>query len=131
MQNLGDSLYQTLGPADLLEAVLIYERIGNNDSVVFDGVRHTKVLIEIESASDVTTSVYLKAGQVARYSRYRIREGLIDLSLTEFQAIDSHHVEVETAELSELCEITLNVERPIVEVERDIVDQLAPELLAE
>ncbi len=131
MQNLGDSLYHTMGPTDLLDAVLKYERIGDHDSVVFDGVRHIKVLVEIKSASDVTTCIYLRIRQLARYRRYRMREGLIDLSLSAFQAIDSHHVEVGVAELSEHCDIILNVERPIVEVERDIVDQLAPVLLAE
>ncbi len=114
-----------------MDAVLKYERIGDHDSVVFDGVRHIKVLVEIKSASDVTTCIYLRIRQLARYRRYRMREGLIDLSLSAFQAIDSHHVEVGVAELSEHCDIILNVERPIVEVERDIVDQLAPVLLAE
>lgn len=131
MQNLGGSLYRTMGPADLLDAVLNYERVGDHDSIVFDGVRHIRVLDEIKSASDVMTSVYLRIGQLARYRRYRMREGLIDLSFSAFQAIDRHHVEVGVAELTEHCDIVLSVERPIVEVERDIVDQLGPVILAE
>ena len=131
MQNLGDSLYETIGPADLLNAVLVYERIGDHESVVFDGVRHIRVLAEIDFASTVTMSVYLKVRQAARYSRYCMRENLTGLSLRSFQVIDSHRVEVGVSELAEHCNILLNAERPIVDVGRDIVGQLTPVLLAE
>ena len=130
LQNLGDSLYETMGSAGLLNAVLTYERIDNDDSVVFDGVRHIKILGEIESASAVTTSVYVKVGQSARYMRYCMREDLFDLSFEAFQVIDSHHVEVGVEELVEHCKFILNAERSKVEVQRNIVNQLTPVLLA-
>ena len=111
-QNLGDCLYQQLGASGLLQGTLEVAGIDNDETVIFDGVRHIDVLSEIRRLAGKTVAVYLDASPEVRYERRR-SQGPAGLSWQEFEAIDNHSVEDEIGALEKLCDFVIDASQPL------------------
>ena len=112
LQNLGDCLYRQLGASGLLQGTLEMAGIGNDETVIFDSVRHIDVLSEIRRLADRAVAVYLDASPEVRYERRRL-QGPAGLSWQEFEAIDEHSVESEIGALEKLCDFVVDASQPI------------------
>ena len=123
LQNLGDHLYQRLGASGLLQGALEMAGIHNNETVIFDGVRHIEVLSEIRRRARNAIAVYLEASPAVRYQRRR-SQGSTDLSWQEFEAIDNHLVEAEIGALPELCDFVIDASQPLSLLQGDLPTEL-------
>ena len=124
LQDLGDRLYRTLGPAKFLISVLNYFEIKKHQSVVFDGVRHVPILMEIRKCALKTVAVYLDADKEERYRRNKTQL-FGGRSPEEFQTIDLHPVELQTQDLKELCDLVLDATQPLPEVRKNLLHRLS------
>lgn len=115
LQDLGNSLLLSYGASNLLQAALEHARIGRDDSVIFDGVRHPEILREIRHSSNVVIAFYLHASREERYRRYIARE-CFGISFDEFLDIENHPVEAGIAELEDLCECVIDANQPLEEI---------------
>lgn len=116
LQDLGQSLYSSLGPSALLRAALKYAAITSDDRVVFDGVRHLGALAEIRRCSETSVAVFLTSDLLKRYQRHNARSSSA-ISPDEFVAIDGHQVEIGINELREHCELVIDTAHPQSEIQ--------------
>ena len=123
LQNLGGCLYQRLGASGLLQGTLEMAGICNDETVIFDGVRHIDVLSEIRRRAGKTVAVYLDASPEVRYERRR-SQGPTGLSWQEFETIDNHSVEGEIGALTELCDFVVDASQPLALLQRDLPREL-------
>lgn len=123
LQDLGDSLYQQIGAAGLLEGALGVAAVNDEDSVVFDGVRHEKVLEEIRRRAGQTIATYLAVGQEERFRRHRSRFSG-GMTLEEFQAIDRHAVETGIVDLAKHCDFIVDATQPLTYVLKDLLAEI-------
>ena len=123
LQDLGETLYQRIGAPGLLEGALEIAGVKNDDTVVFDGVRHIEVLSEIRRRSGKTVAIYLAVDPEQRYRR-RQSQGTGGLSREEFDAIDRHPVEVEIGDLAQLCDYVIDASQPLTQLESDLPAEL-------
>ena len=119
LQNLGDCLYRQLGASGLLQGTLEMAGIANDETGIFDGVRHIDVLSEIRRRAGKTVAIYLDVSPEVRYQRRR-SQGDSDLSWEEFEAIDSHSVEGEIGALAELCDFVIDASQPLSLLQGDL-----------
>ncbi len=119
LQNLGDCLYRQLGASGLLQGTLEMAGIANDETGIFDGVRHIDVLSEIRRRAGKTVAIYLDVSPEVRYQRRR-SQGSSDLSWQEFEAIDSHSVEGEIGALAELCDFVIDASQPLSLLQGDL-----------
>ena len=124
LQDLGENLFKSKGASGLLQAALEYAGIGSDDSVVFDGVRHSGVLTEIRRTSETTIAVFLRVSREERYRRHKARLSS-GISLDGFIVIDSHPVEAETNKLDGLCELVIDATLPVAEMLRTLRSQIS------
>ncbi len=123
LQDLGDSLYQRLGASGLLQATLELAGVADDETVIFDGVRHIDVLTAIRRRAGKTVAIYLDVSSEVRYQR-RWSQGRTDLSWEEFEAIDGHPVEAEIGALAELCDFVIDASQPLRRLQRDLPREL-------
>ena len=123
LQDLGDSLYQKIGASGLLEGALEMAGIDNDETIVFDGVRHTEVLAEIRQRAGKTIAIYLDVGPEERYQRRR-SQGADSLSREQFEAIAGHAVESEIGDLAELCDFVIDASQPLTHLQDDLPAEL-------
>ena len=119
LQDLGDGLYQQSGASGLLQGALDVAGMDNNETVVFDGVRHIEVLAEIRRRAGKTIAVYLDVGPEERYRR-RQAQGSNVLSQREFEVIDVHPVEAEIGKLAGLCDFVIDASQPLSRLEGNL-----------
>ena len=124
LQDLGNSLLTSWGASNLLQAALEHARIGRDDSVIFDGVRHPEILREIRYSYNATIAFYLHASQEERYFRYNTRQ-CSEISFDEFLGIENHPVEVGIAKLEGFCECVIDATRPLVEMKQILRTEVA------
>ena len=124
LQDLGDCLFRSRGSAGLLEDALEYFGVTGDDSVVFDGVRHSDILAGVRQAAETTVAVYLKVNQEERYRRHQARQPSTK-SMEEFLAIDQHPVEVGIGGLIEHCDLVVDATRPAVDIQNLLRDRLS------
>ena len=123
LQDLGDSLYRKIGASGLLQGALEMAGVNDDETVIFDGVRHVEVLSEIRRRAGKTVAVYLDVGPEERYRRRR-SQGTDGLSREEFEAIDRHSVEVEIGDLAELCDFMIDASQPLDNLQGDLPAEL-------
>lgn len=124
LQDLGDYLVRFRGSSGLIQDVLEHYRVHPDESVVFDGVRHPEVLVDIRTAAEATIAVYLEANQVERFRRHQIRH-CCGWTWLEFLAADQHQVESGNSLLMKECELVLDGSRPTADVQSMLRDQLS------
>lgn len=125
LQQLGDRLISTLGTSGLLQATLKHSDIQPNDSVVFDGVRHSEILDGIRRSSRNCLAVFLDASLKERHRRYNARLHS-PITINEFLVFDEHPVEVSIAALIENCDVTIDAARPAAEIQGILRNRLLP-----
>ncbi|MXZ20558.1 MAG: AAA family ATPase [Caldilineaceae bacterium SB0665_bin_25] len=123
LQDLGDGLYRQIGAVGLLEGALDVAAVNDEDSVVFDGVRHEEVLEEIRRRAGQTIAIYLTVGQEERFRRHRSRSSG-DMTLEKFQAIDSHAVETGIVDLANHCDVIVDASQPLPSVLKDLLAEI-------
>ena len=107
LQDLGESLLESMGAADFLEAALRFADVNDGDAVIFDGVRHLEILTEIRRSFDSVVAFYLAASREERYRRYNIRQPA-EIAFDDFMQIETHPVEVGVAALEGHCETVID-----------------------
>lgn len=112
LQKLGYELFTSLGPRKLLEEAIKNSKMNNAEKIIFDGVRHELILSEIEKISDKLLLIYLNAEENIRFSRYKTYTGIDNLSLQEFQELDSHPIELGTEKLSTYADLVIDTSKP-------------------
>ena len=123
LQDLGDCLFRSRGSSGLLEDALEHFGVNSDDSVVFDGVRHSDILADVRQAAEATVAVYLKVNQEERFRRHQARQASTR-SMEEFLAIDQHPVEVGISSLIEHCDLVVDATRPAADILNLLRDQL-------
>lgn len=123
LQDLGDSLYQKKGASGLLSGTLEMAGIDNDETVIFDGVRHTEMLAEIRQRAGKTIAIYLDVDPQERYQRRRF-QGADSLSREQFEAFERHAVESEISDLAELCDFVIDASRPLTHLQDDLPVEL-------
>ena len=123
MQDAGDALYRSLGAIGMIHGALARCRICANSTVVFDGVRHFEVLTAIRNIAEATIAIYLDASRDERFRRCREKQGT-NLKIEDFDRIDGHPVEAGTLELVRHCDLIVDTEVPMNEIQ----DQLRREI---
>lgn len=123
LQDLGDGIYRQIGAAGLLEGVLAVAAVKDEDSVVFDGVRHEEVLEEIRLRARQTIATYLAVGQEERFRRHQSRSSG-GMTFQEFQAIDSHAVETGIVPLANHCDVLVDASQPLTCVLKDLLAEI-------
>lgn len=123
LQDLGDSLYQKKGASGLLKGALETAGIDNDETVVFDGVRHTEMLAAIRQRAGKTIAIYLDVGPRERYQRRR-SQGADSLSREQFEAFERHAVESEIGNLAELCDFVIDASQPLTHLQDDLPTEL-------
>ena len=108
----------------MLQAALEYAGVGNDDSVVFDGVRHVEILTEIRRSAETAVAVFLHVGLEDRYQRY-IGRMAFGISYGEFVAMGNHPVEADIAKLADVCDLVIDAAQPAAEVQRILRNQLS------
>ena len=109
LQNIGDLIRALIDERTFLQNTLDLYNIKSDDIVVFDGVRHVETLQAIRSLAS-TVAIYLEASPMVRYERYNSR-GNLNLSFSEFMAIDEHHVESDIRNLKLICDEVWDVSK--------------------
>ena len=107
LQDLGESLLESMGAADFLEAALRFADVNDGDAVIFDGVRHLEILTEIRRSFDSVVAFYLAVSREERYRRYNIRQPA-EIAFDDFLQIETHPVEVGVAALKGHCETVID-----------------------
>ena len=123
LQDLGDGLYRQLGAVGVLEGALGVAAVNDEDSVVFDGVRHEEVLEEIRRRAGQTIAIYLTVGQEERFRRHRSQFSG-GMTLEEFQAFDSHAVETGIVDLAKRCDFMVDASQPLANVLKDLFAEI-------
>lgn len=123
LQNLGQAQYQSLGATGLLHGVLHLAGVEEDQTVVFDGVRHTEVLAAIRRSAERTVAIYLEVSAEERYRRRRCQSSH-DLSPEEFQSVEHHEVEAETRMLAELCDYVIDASRTLPDIQNILPSEL-------
>ena len=124
LQDLGDNLLKSKGAEGLLKATLEHACIEDQDTVIFDGVRHPEVLTAIRRSCGTTVAFYMYASQEERHRRYNARQSS-EISFEEFLDIDSHPVEIGVVNLKGTCELGIDTMRPFAEVESILSNEVS------
>ena len=124
LQNLGAYLFRTKGASGLLQGTLQHFGINNDDSVVFDGVRHLEVLAEIRQSAETTIAVYLEVDKEERSRRHQSREGP-GLSLQDHITADAHIVESDISRLIDDCDLVVDATGPKTNIQSKLSDMIS------
>ena len=116
LQEFGNSLFNSMGAAGVLQGAMQWAGIKNTDSVVFDGVRHLEVLFEIRRNSKGSLTVFLRANLLERFQRHNARSSSV-ISLDDFMTIDGHQVEAGINELKDHSELVIDTTQPPSEIQ--------------
>ncbi len=111
LQDLGEEMYLSLGTKGFLKHVLEFSGTNECDSVVFDGVRHADILVEIRKSAATTLAIYLSADDATRYLRLKDRF-MGNLEFDEFVAQDFHPVESHVEKLKKQCDLVVDSVQP-------------------
>jgi cytidylate kinase len=106
LQDLGDDFIKNQSEKFLLDVI---EFSGSNaDSLIFEGVRHVIILDLIKAHSTRSLSIFIDVPYDVRKERYLQRNKGIDSdkSSQEFDARNSHVVEMEVPGLKNFCDLT-------------------------
>jgi cytidylate kinase len=108
LQNLGEKFVST-DHVNFLNEVIKYF-IADTSNLIFDGVRHNKILDRIYEISNETICIFLDATQEIRFDRFNTRQKSSDArkSFEEFIKIDTHPVEMETESIRPRCNYILD-----------------------
>ena len=123
LQDLGDCLVKSKGSSGFLESALEHFGISSHDSVVFDGVRHLKILTDIRQSAEVTIAAYLEVNQEERFRRHRARQAS-SWSLEEFLIVDEHPVEAGIDIIIDHCDLVVNAACSATIVQEVLRDQI-------
>ena len=121
LQKLGQCVLTSKRPKGLLQDALAYFQIEDHDSVVFDGVRHLEVLVEIRRFARTTIAVYLDVDQGERFRRHRSRESS-GLSLRDHEDFDAHLVESGSSRLIHGCDFVLDAARTAEDIHETLAE---------
>jgi cytidylate kinase len=82
----------------------------NCDSLIFEGVRHSRMLELIKSKSVKTKSFFLEMPKNQRLENFKKREKEIDIKKDSgyFENLNKHKVEQEISNVKELCEYIIS-----------------------
>lgn len=123
MQNAGDYLYQSLGAAGMVDGTLAHYGVHANSTVVFDGVRHSKVLTAIRQKTNKALAIYLDASRNERFSRCQKKQGH-SLQFEDFKRIDGHPVESGIPDLAKLCDLKVDTSASIYDVQERLRNEI-------
>lgn len=107
LQEIGDKFVKERPTEFLLDVIKHFKN--KSDSIVVEGVRHTRILENINQLADKTISIFIEADQKARYDRYIKREKYSDddKSYKHFLELDNHPIELEIDLLKPKCDIVV------------------------
>jgi len=108
LQEVGENFVKEK-PKEFLFNVINYFK-DNSDSIIIEGVRHNRILKEINHLANKTITIFMEADQKSRYDRYMKRENYSEdnKSLKQFMDLDNHLVEQEIDSLKHKCNLVLN-----------------------
>ena len=124
LQDIGAYLFRANGASGLLRDALQHFGINNEDSVIFDGVRHPEVLAEIRRNAETTTAVYLDVSNEERSRRHQSREGP-GLSLRDHLTADAHIVESNICRIIYDCDLVVDAMRPKTDIKTELKDLIS------
>ena len=124
LQNLGNTLFRTGGAEGLLEGALQFAGVTENDSVVFDGVRHSEILAEIRRRSSNALAIYLEASSNERYMRHRHRQENSEMTFEDFEFLDKHPVEEGISHLHAECDLIVDATLPLKTVRESLLSNI-------
>jgi cytidylate kinase len=110
-QELGNSFIQK-DHSGFLNSVIDFT--GNQQKMIFEGVRHNVIFDDISSLSKNTLSIYLDVSEPLRLERFINREKDIDSAIraeADFHRYNSHPVEKEVDQLKDKCDFVITTKR--------------------
>ena len=113
-QNLGEKLVRENPSFFLLKATEFSLKANSTMPVIYEGVRHVSILQAIREISKKTHVIYLDYDVDVRYSRYLLREKLIDTldNRNFFLEKSNHPVEQEITELLPIADHKTSIKDP-------------------
>ncbi|MCG6190204.1 AAA family ATPase [Maribellus maritimus] len=92
-----------------------------SQSVIFEGIRHKKIVELISEVSDTLIIIYIEACLDERFRRF-IQRGTEKLTKDQFIVKDNHNVEQEISTLKDLADLIIDSEKEIISNEKIIID---------